>query len=346
MKRAPVSVVIPSYNSARYIVETIDSILAQTVQPAEIIVVDDGSTDESAQILAARYDGRIRYIYQENAGVSAARNRGIEAANGDFIAFCDADDIWHPQKLEFQMDAFARIPAAGLVGTKGYILPGAGAGADAVARYDGLPENVCHFVTWPQLVVKNYICNSSVVVRSSILNIAGDFDTNMQGPEDHDLWVRIAEISTVVNIQYRMTGYRMVPGSVSRQPKRCHNGMIRVLEKLDERKAWKGHWLLRRKAYSYVEHTCGFLYSAAGDLRTALKQSLRAFVTYPLPYRRREVNTHFERPKRLFMIVLRILRIKSPDPHTTALRRALEAKDAEAADIFNSDLNGHATPSA
>jgi hypothetical protein len=122
--------------------------------------------------------------------------------------------------------------------------------------------------------------------------------------------------------------------------------MLRVLHKLDARHAWKGHWLLRRKAYSWVEHTAGFLYSAYGDLGEALKHSLGCFITYPLPYRRSETITWFERPKRLAMIVLRLLKIKSLDPHTIALRRALEAKSAEAADIFDPELNGHAHPSA
>src|ERR1044072_212389 len=122
MKRASVSVVIPTYNSGPYLLEAIDSLLAQTLLPSEIIVVDDGSSDDTPARLKD-YRGRIRYIYQENMGVSAARNRGIEAANGDFIAFLDADDIWHPRKLEFQMETFARIPALGLVGTKFFYIP-------------------------------------------------------------------------------------------------------------------------------------------------------------------------------------------------------------------------------
>jgi len=341
MKRVPVSVVIPTYNSAPYVVEAIDSVFAQSVQPTEIIVVDDGSTDDTGQRLAALYDGRIRYIYQENAGVSAARNRGIEAANGDFIAFCDADDVWHPQKLELQMEAFARIPAAGVVGSKGFILP-----IDSLPQLDALKDNQILPVTWRQLVVKNHVCNSSVVVRSNILNIAGPFDTTLQGPEDHDLWIRISEFSTIVNLDLRLTGYRIVAGSVSRQPKRCEDGMLGILKKLDQRRAWRGHWLLRRKAHSYVAHSCAFLYSAAGDLRGALAHSIRSLLCYPLPYRPSETDTWLERPKRLAIIILRMLKIKSLDPHTVALLRALEAKKAEAADIFDPELNGHAHPSA
>ncbi len=121
MKRANVSVVIPTYNAASWIAETLESVLAQTVQPAEIIVVDDGSTDDTAVVLDP-YQNRIRHICQDNAGVSAARNRAIEAANGEFIAFLDSDDIWHPQKLEYQMDVFAH-PRAGTAWNPGLFHP-------------------------------------------------------------------------------------------------------------------------------------------------------------------------------------------------------------------------------
>ena len=335
MKRTNVSVVIPTYNSAPFVTQAIESVLAQTVAPAEIIVVDDGSSDDTAAALAP-YQNRIRYIYQENMGVSAARNRGVEAANGDFVAFLDADDIWHPQKLELQMDAFAKIPALGLLGTRGFFLP-----FTDLPHYDKLPSRPYSFISWRQLAVKNHICASSVIVRSSILNIAGDFDTTLQGPEDRDLWLRIAEISTVVNLDLPLVGYRIVPGSVSQQPERCQMGMQRILRKLDERRAWRGRWLLRQKAKSYIDHSCAYLYEATGNHRDALRRSLHSVMSYPLPYRFSEVDIFLERPKRLAMILLRMLKLKELDPNTIALKRSLKADD-ELVD----DLNHHAHPTA
>lgn len=99
----PVSVVIPTYNRANIVSEAIDSVLAQTYKNYEIIVVDDGSEDDTKTVLKKRYDGQIRYIYQPNRGPSAARNRGIRASKYDLIAFLDSDDIWLPQKLELQV---------------------------------------------------------------------------------------------------------------------------------------------------------------------------------------------------------------------------------------------------
>ena len=109
--RPGISVIIPSYNSAAYLPAAIDSALNQTVAPLEVIVVNDGSTDETPQVLE-RYQGRIVTITQENRGLSGARNRGIAAAGGNLVAFLDADDVWLPEKLEKQIEVPQRTPAA------------------------------------------------------------------------------------------------------------------------------------------------------------------------------------------------------------------------------------------
>lgn len=100
-----ISVIIPVYNRERYLAETIESVLAQTYRPIEIIVVDDGSTDKTADV-ARRLSENIRYFYQSNSGCSAARNKGIEIALGSFISFLDSDDLWVEEKLSRQMTVF------------------------------------------------------------------------------------------------------------------------------------------------------------------------------------------------------------------------------------------------
>ncbi|MCC7306770.1 MAG: glycosyltransferase family 2 protein, partial [Acidobacteria bacterium] len=109
-----VSVIIPTYNYGRFLREAVDSALGQTVAPHEVIVVDDGSTDDSAQILAS-YGDRISHVRQQNQGVGAARNKGAEVATGEFLAFLDADDYWALTKLEKQLAKFAEDPDIGLV---------------------------------------------------------------------------------------------------------------------------------------------------------------------------------------------------------------------------------------
>jgi glycosyltransferase involved in cell wall biosynthesis len=120
-----VSVVVPSYNRAYCIRKTVESVLGQTHGNVEVLLVDDGSKDETRELIASTYgesrgsrrDARVRYIYQENQGVSAARNTGLAAARGDFIALLDSDDIWLPWKLEAQLRCLAAVPSAGMVWT-------------------------------------------------------------------------------------------------------------------------------------------------------------------------------------------------------------------------------------
>jgi glycosyltransferase involved in cell wall biosynthesis len=114
-----VSVIIPAYNRAYCIATTIDSVLAQSHGNVQIIVVDDGSTDATRELIAERYrhESRLAYIYQDNAGVSAARNHGLRLATGDYLALLDSDDIWLPWKLEAQLRCLAALPSAGMIWT-------------------------------------------------------------------------------------------------------------------------------------------------------------------------------------------------------------------------------------
>ena len=104
-----ISCIVPVYNGEKYLVEALDSISQQTYRQVEMIVVDDGSTDETAAVVK-QYGAEVRYLYQHNAGPAAARNRGLSAANGEFVAFLDADDLWHPEKLTIQMARFESRP--------------------------------------------------------------------------------------------------------------------------------------------------------------------------------------------------------------------------------------------
>ncbi len=111
---ARVSVIVPFFNAERYLAQCLDSVLAQTRPPVEVLAMDDGSTDRSGEI-ARTYGERVQYHFHENAGPGATRNRGIQLARGDFVAFLDADDLWMPDKIERQLRAFAREPELDLV---------------------------------------------------------------------------------------------------------------------------------------------------------------------------------------------------------------------------------------
>ncbi|HJZ56525.1 MAG TPA: glycosyltransferase [Gemmataceae bacterium] len=306
MSHCPVSVVIPSFNCGRLVVQAVESVLAQTSRPTEIIVVDDGSTDDTRERLV-RYRDYVRYVYQPNQGVSAARNHGIRLATQEFVAFLDADDVWHPLKMQLQMPLFGQSPAPPMVGSSQFDWPASRFPDVDLAR----PFRVSA-MDWAYLVVKNDLPTSSIVVRRSVLERVGPFDLSLQGPEDRDMWLRVAEIAPIARVELPLMGYRDVPGSVSKQADRCRTGLLRILRKQDQTGRWRGRWLLRRKAYSYVYHTCSEIYNTGGRYPAAAANCLKSLLWYPLAYRPVEVTTRAERPKRLAVSLLRWCRLKAP----------------------------------
>jgi glycosyltransferase involved in cell wall biosynthesis len=132
-----ISCIVPVYNGERYLAETLDSILAQTHQPLEVLVINDGSTDRTATV-AASFGPRVQYCWQENVGEAAARNRGLSMAHAEFLAFLDADDLWHPEKLARQIAQFQEKPEIDLCFTsfQNFWIPELAAEAQ---RYQGSP---------------------------------------------------------------------------------------------------------------------------------------------------------------------------------------------------------------
>ena len=183
-----VSVIIPAYNYAHFLPEAIASVLAQTWTALELIVVDDGSTDDTAGVCARFPDPRLRYLHQANAGLSAARNTGIREARFPYVAFLDADDRWEPGFLATVFREFHRLgPEFAAVGT-------------ACARMNSHGEplapprrNFLHTgeLTTAIFCLRNRPLSSSVVVRRDVFDECGTFDTTLRSSEDRDMWIRI-----------------------------------------------------------------------------------------------------------------------------------------------------------
>jgi glycosyltransferase involved in cell wall biosynthesis len=321
MTQAPVSVVIPTYNAAGTVRDTIDSILAQTLPPSQIIVIDDGSRDATAERIRP-YGDRVLYRQQANAGPSAARNHGVALCDQPLVAFLDADDIWHPRKLELQMRHMGRDPELGLLATDHFDWPTA-AFPDATQAGDGTLTPV----TWERLVIKATILTSSVMVRRDILERVGEFDRSLCGPEDRDMFLRIAEVTRLAKLNLPLVGYRDAPGSLTKDAQTCERGMRQILRRLDERRAWRGRWLLRRNAISFMQHSCSSAQARAGNHAGAVFREFKALAIYPLPYAAEDVRMPCERVKRMVVNALRMLHLKRRDRDATAAR-SLPAVDA------------------
>jgi len=188
-----VSVVIPLYNKGPHIARALNSVLAQTFQDFEVIVVDDGSTDDGAEVARGFDDPRIRLIQQENQGVSAARNRGIEAARAELVAFLDADDEWLPGFLETIMRLRRKFPEAGAYATA---VSTAHNGTIKRRRYRSVPspswEGMITDYFRSQILGDSVIYSSSVAIPRDILQEMNGFVIGAKWGEDLDLWGRIA----------------------------------------------------------------------------------------------------------------------------------------------------------
>ena len=209
------SVIIPLYNKAPYIRGTIDSVLAQTCQDFEIVVVDDGSTDGSADLLDTLTDPRLRVVRQPNAGVSAARNRAISMAQGQWVAFLDADDWHHPHYLASLVLAQGKHPEADIVATQYLpvedpinVWPPMPAKPLSVELINDLPERWMKGPTFT---------TSSVCIRTALLqDMQPCFAVDESHGEDLDMWFRAAERSPIALVMTPLVAYRIsVEGSLS-----------------------------------------------------------------------------------------------------------------------------------
>jgi glycosyltransferase involved in cell wall biosynthesis len=183
------SIIIPVYNKEKYLNRTLNAVLKQTFQDYEVILIDDGSTDGSVAVIKPfLQDKRISLIHQKNAGVSAARNRGIEMASYNYIAFLDADDLWHPQYLEEHSNAWRKFPDVFIIGS----------------RYQRIKENE-HVDLQPKepveaSAIENYFLNasrdllfwtSSLSIKKEVFEKIGFFNTQYAAGEDIDIWIKV-----------------------------------------------------------------------------------------------------------------------------------------------------------
>jgi GT2 family glycosyltransferase len=181
-----VSVVIPTYNSAAFLRGAIQSVLSQTYSDFEVIVVDDGSTDNTESV-AHSFGDRVSYVKQENKGAGAARNHGIKRSQGKYVAFLDSDDLWLPGKLTEQIPLLDRESKIGLVYSDWAVVPEQGEAEPSYLR--NRPAASGH--VFDELIQCGFILTSGTVVRRSCLDDVGYFDETLSIAQDYDLWLRI-----------------------------------------------------------------------------------------------------------------------------------------------------------
>ena len=210
-----VTVIIPAHNCEPYIDETLDAVLAQTLDDFELIVVDDGSTDGTRARVTARSDPRIRLLPQANAGVCVARNHGIREARGRYVCLLDHDDYWYPDKLASQVALLEADRRAGVVYSS-FILwhRGADGRFPAPAAYDvgetGIDPDYSGWI-YHQFLIDCWMLTSTAMFRREVFEQCGSFDESLPYSEDWDLWLRISQVYPFIKQTQATTLYRQHP---------------------------------------------------------------------------------------------------------------------------------------
>lgn len=281
-----VSVVIPAYNYGRYLREAVESVLAQDYAEFEVVVVDDGSTDDTRQVVEGIRDPRVRYVYQANSGLSAARNTGIKNARFPFIAFLDADDTWRPAFLSTVMDRYGSLPkevalvacASVRVDTGGRALPGRKLAPDG----DG-------FLEVRDIVLRSRFMPSAVVARSAAFEACGGFDTTLRSSEDRDMWIRIGSRFRLFHIDLPLVLIRRHDSNMSSAATRMHQNMGRVLKKARAAGAglsrWSPGWL--QVAALYYFESAWMLHSERRSWKALWHGTLSMVICPLVPDRKR-----------------------------------------------------------
>lgn len=220
-----ISVVVPAYNASSTIIETIASVQKQTFSDFELIIINDGSTDNTLEILNTIQDSRIKIFSYENGGLSVARNRGISHATGEFIAFLDADDLWASDKLELQLAALKQHPKAGVAYSWTHFMDEQGESfhADKPIFFEG---NV-----YPQLLVHNFIASgSNPLIRKQAIESVGEFNPSVSGAADWDYWLRLAAQWPFTVVPKPQIFYRQSSSSMSSKVEFMEECQIQVIE--------------------------------------------------------------------------------------------------------------------
>ncbi len=222
-----VSIVIPAYNAMTYLPETLASVFQQTFNDFEVLLVDDGSTDSLQTWVAQTVsDRRVQLISQPNQGLSAARNTGITHSQGEYIAFLDADDLWHPTKLAQQVQWLDAHPAIGSIYTLAALLDSVG---NPTGRVLGaaIAGNILS-----EMLQRNIIdCPSSVLVRRQCFDRVGLFDRTLRSVEDWDMWIRIAAVYPFAVTGAPLVYYRQHPNNMSKNWRVMEQSFDRVITK-------------------------------------------------------------------------------------------------------------------
>ncbi len=276
---ATVDVIVPAFNAAKTLPFALESVSAQTFDDWRVLLVDDGSTDNTAQVAAPflqRFGPRIQYIKQENRGLPAARNTAIRASTAEFLALLDADDAWLPCRLAESVKVLRERPQAGLAYGGVTCIDAEGRpGKTFVGSRRGAEGRIA-----PRIYMRKIdLPCPTVIFRRSCVDVVGCFDETMRATEDRDLWLRIAQRYEVAFVPMVLAYYRVSPGSMTGDPQRMFQAQMQFIEK--HYGAPGCGWMARRTALSQCYRQRAEALWARDQGWAALGSSLHALALVP-----------------------------------------------------------------
>jgi len=277
-----VSVIIPTYNYGKYIEKAIDSVLAQTYKDFEIIVVDDGSTDNTREIIETKYKDKVRYFYQENSGAPVARNKGIKESKGEYLVFLDADDWFMPENLEKKVAFLDNNAGYGWVYSDGYYVNKEGEIIDKASnRFSFSNRKLEGNISFELFSMGNYIAMDSVLMRKECINEVGPFNETLPAYHDYELWLRLS-LKFKIKILNDCLTYQVVhSGSLSSQDcvyPRSFLMITQIHKSLFIKKIGRTKWRrLRSDRYNLL----GLYFLKTGKLKMARKAFFSSIASFP-----------------------------------------------------------------
>jgi glycosyltransferase involved in cell wall biosynthesis len=277
-----VSLVVATFNHARFLPAALDSALAQTLAGVEVIVVDDGSTDDTPAVLS-RYARRVRVIRQANRGLASARNAGLAAARGTYVSFLDADDVVAPTKLAEQVALLEASPAAGWTYCDVLIETVATGHEVRASERFGYGGRTLDGWLFPELIHGNFIPAIAPLIRRGALDSAGGFDDRLTALEDWDLWLRLSLVAEARYSPAVLVRYRVHPGGMSEDRSRMDKNRFRVLDKLcrTQPAAVEGLGAMGRRIIADTHNWLGKEAYARGDWTEARRRFAASLATVP-----------------------------------------------------------------
>lgn len=267
-----ISVIIPAYNAEKFITETINSVLAQTYNNIEIIVVDDGSTDSTIEKVKL-FGDKVNIFSQPNSGVSKARNFAVEKSKGELLAFVDADDLWLPTKIEKQFSSISKQRWSHCDSFYiGFNQDGKTRRSDLTKQYGGQ--------VFDKLLINNFITTSTILIQKDLFLTHGGFDESLPVLEDWKLWMDIAQKEDIHYLEEPLTQYRVYPGSTSRKAREVLPAHINIINHAF--KSSSSNKKMKKQALSASYEICSYIAEDADDHSYALLCALKSYMYQPV----------------------------------------------------------------